>query len=151
MAGIVVNLSRRVSRKGESYARFFLEDLGGRIEVLVFPSAYRKNGDRLEADRVVIVEGYFDRREEQPKIALRKTGPIPERVREMHLRLAGDDHGEMDRNKLLSLLHKYPGDIEVFLHLPGRRMLVLNEALNVSPSRDLKDKLAAVYGSQNVW
>ncbi len=151
VAGIVVNLSRRVSRKGESYARFFLEDLGGRIEVLVFPSAYRKNGDRLEADRAVIVEGYFDRREEQPKIALRKTGPIPESLREMHLRLAGNGNGEMDRNKLVKLLQKYPGDIEVFLHLPGRRLLVLNEKFNVSPRQDLKQELAAVYGPQNVW
>lgn len=119
--------------------------------MLVFPSAYRKNGDRLEADRAVIVEGYFDRREEQPKIALRKTGPIPESLREMHLRLAGNGNGEMDRNKLVKLLQKYPGDIEVFLHLPGRRLLVLNEKFNVSPRQDLKQELAAIYGSQNVW
>ena len=68
----------------------------------------------------------------------------------MHLRLAGNGNGEMDRNKLVKLLQKYPGILKS-LHLPGRRLLVLNEKFNVSPRQDLKQELAAIYGSQNVW
>lgn len=151
VAGIVANLSRRVSRKGDSYARFILEDMGGKVEVLVFPSSYRQNANRLEPDQAVIVEGYFDRREEQPKIALRKIGPIPVSLREMHLRLVDKGNGTIDKKGLLRLLRTYPGEIEVFLHLSGRRLFLLDEKYWVAPSLELKQKLADIYGPQNIW
>ena len=73
----MLNLQRRVSRKGESYARFHLEDPSGRLEMLVFPSAYRNNLQQLQEDQPVVVEGFYDTRDEEPKLAVRRIFHYP--------------------------------------------------------------------------
>ena len=90
LAGMVVNLTRRTSRKGELYAQFYLEDLSDRIEVLVFPSALRQNMDIIQADARLVIEGYYDHREENPKIVLRKAFRLESGINEMHIGLNGD-------------------------------------------------------------
>ncbi|MDD4563135.1 MAG: DNA polymerase III subunit alpha, partial [Syntrophomonadaceae bacterium] len=133
VAGTVINLNRRVSRRGDSYARFILEDLSGRMEVMVFPSAYRRNGDNLESDQVVVMEGYLDTREEQPKISLRRVQPISTNLKELNIRIDDDNDTDDKREVMVKLLKKFPGEQEVLLHLPGRRVLVLNDNLKVKP------------------
>ncbi|WP_242848790.1 helix-hairpin-helix domain-containing protein [Syntrophomonas palmitatica] len=152
VAGTVLNLNRRVSRKGDSYARFDLEDLSGRMEVMVFPSAFRQNMERLNADQAVIVEGFLDTRDETPKLSLRRLQNLPRRLRELHLRLAGDDYEDEDKKRgIMELIANNPGDIEVYLHLPPRRVIALNESFNVQASLALKKELAAICGQSNVW
>jgi len=56
LTGMVVNLTKKISRRGEPYARFYLEDGSGRIEVLAFPSALKKNAD-LHSGRYCSVGG----------------------------------------------------------------------------------------------
>jgi DNA polymerase-3 subunit alpha len=46
------------------------------MEMMLFPSAFNSNIDTLQAQRAVIVEGYFDNREDQPKIIVRKVFPL---------------------------------------------------------------------------
>jgi len=152
VAGTVLNLSRKVSRKGDSYARFDLEDLSGRMEIMVFPSAFRNNIDRLGAEQAVVVEGFLDTRDEQPKISLRRVEALPARLQELHVRISGDNNGNGDaREGLLTLLEKFPGEIEVFLHLPDRRVIALKHNYQVAADPVLKDRLAEICGRNNVW
>jgi DNA polymerase-3 subunit alpha len=151
VAGTIVNLNRRVSRRGDSYARFLLEDLSGRIEVMVFPSAYRRVGEKLEADQVVVLEGYLDTREEQPKISLRRVQPIPTSLREIDIRIEERYNSALNKEAMVKLIEEYPGDLDVILHLPGRRVLVLNDNLKIKPVLELKEKLAVLFGRENIW
>ncbi len=151
VAGTVINLTRRVSRRGDSYARFILEDLSGRMEVMVFPSAYRRNADNLESDRVVVMEGYLDTREEQHKISLRRVQPVPSDIKELNIRIDDDNDTSDKRDAMLKLIKKYSGEQEVILHFPGRRALVLNDNLKVRPHIELKEELALLFGRENIW
>lgn len=151
IAGLVVNLQQKVSRKGDNYARFFLEDFSGRIEVMVFPSAYRKYMENIKADSSIIVEGYYDNRDEQPKIAMRKAGPLPASLKELHIRITDDKNEEQIQQKFVKTIKKFPGDIEVFLHLPNRKMVILKENFNAAAHFQLKSELGAIYGKNNVW
>jgi DNA polymerase-3 subunit alpha len=62
VAGIVGNVVRRFTRKGEPYAVFRLEDLTGGVAVVCFPSLYEKAADLLTPDRVLLVRGRADLR-----------------------------------------------------------------------------------------
>lgn len=150
MAGMVENLSRRTSRRGDSYAHFWLEDLSGRMEMLLFASAFRANISHLETDAAVLLEGFVDRRDDQPKVSVRKVQPVPAEVKELHIRM---DQDTVNQNKqgLVDILRVYPGQVQVFLHLPDRRFLALKSTFNTAPSQDLKNQLAAIYGRYNVW
>lgn len=151
LAGMLVNLKRRVSRKGESYAHFYLEDLTGRIAVMVFPSAYRNNSDKLLVDTAVIVEGFYDKRDEQPKVVLRRIYSISSGLKELHINVTNEKDERNIRTGIVPIIKKYPGNIEVFIKLYNKKMLVLNKKFNVKASLDLKRELISLCGRSNVW
>jgi DNA polymerase-3 subunit alpha len=70
VGGVVTDVQRRFSKRGEEWARFTLEDLGGAMEVLCFSRPFHDFGALLEADAVVVVAGRLDTREEAPKLVV---------------------------------------------------------------------------------
>jgi DNA polymerase-3 subunit alpha len=66
--GVVTNLIKRYTKRGDLMMSFDLEDLDSSVEVLCFPKIAHDYGHELVADRVVLVKGRVDRRDESPKI-----------------------------------------------------------------------------------
>lgn len=149
LAGMVSGLSKRISKKGDSYARFYLEDFSGRIEMMLFPSAYRNNIEQLQNDSAVVVEGFVDRRDEQPKLSVRRAQPMGGKVKDFHIRIP-PEKSESQR-QLVEIIKKYPGEVEVYLHLPQRRVMALDKKFKVSLSLELKREIQRLYGKTNVW
>lgn len=151
LAGLMLNLQRRMSKKGESYARFYLEDQSGRMEMMVFPSAYRSNVQFLQDDQPVIVEGYYDTRDEEPKLAVRRIFPLPHELTQLHVRIADNGENGDSSNKLLQVLTRFPGPLDVIIYRPGRKPLLLSERWRIKPDLALKQELIGLYGKNNVW
>ncbi len=151
LVGIPVNLSKKVSRKGDAYARFFLEDLSGRMEVMLFPAAYRQYINNIKPDVAIIIEGFVDRKDEQPKISLRRAVELNNRLKELHIRLPYEKTDSEGKSELVGILGKYPGDIEVCLHLPNKKIVVLDEKFDVNAQVELKNNLVDMYGKNNIW
>ena len=68
VGGVVTELKRQYTKKGELMARFVLEDLQASMEVFVFPRVMAEYGALLENDAVVVVRGRLDLRDDQPKL-----------------------------------------------------------------------------------
>lgn len=149
LAGMALHLARRTSRKGDLYAQFFLEDLSGRIEVLAFPSALRQNMDVLQADAGLVIEGYYDHREETPKIVMRKAFKLESGISEMHIGLNGDQIAA-SKKQLLARLKQHPGGIPVVLDMPGKRV-VLNDEFRVEANLGFKQSLLEIAGVRHSW
>ncbi|MDQ3146553.1 MAG: DNA polymerase III subunit alpha, partial [Actinomycetota bacterium] len=64
VGGVVTNLARKYTRKGELMAVFVLEDLAAAIEVMVFPKTMAEHGSKLAEDGVVCVKGRLDTRDD---------------------------------------------------------------------------------------
>jgi DNA polymerase III subunit alpha len=62
VAGIVVAIGRKYTKRGEPYAVFRLEDLTGGIGVVAFPSIFDKTGAVILPDAIVLVKGRADLR-----------------------------------------------------------------------------------------
>lgn len=151
LTGIIVAVSKKISKKGEPYARFTVEDYSGRMEMFLFPSSYRQYSGQLEKERIVLVEGFLDKREETAKVVVRKILPLNNQLKELHIRLPYEKTSSEDRKQLVKILHRYPGDLQVLLHLPDRRILMLEEQHDVEGSKRLKEDLAKMLGNNNVW
>lgn len=151
LIGMVTNLSNKISKKGDRYAKFDLEDLSGRIEAILFPSAYKNNWDKIESDIPVVAEGFYDLKDEQPKVVVQKIRTIPKNIKELHIRISSDASSEFNKNNLVNILSKYKGEIEVIIYLPNRRPLVLDEKFNVKPCMEIKQELESLCGKGNVW
>ncbi|GAB4400821.1 MAG: DNA polymerase III subunit alpha [Anaerolineales bacterium] len=64
-----VALMRTIStRKGEEMAFVQMDDLHGSIELVVFPKVYRTTKDLWTTDRILLVRGKVDMRDQKPKL-----------------------------------------------------------------------------------
>ncbi len=170
VAGLVKDVRRITTRKGEVMAFVLLEDLQGEIEVVVFPRTYAEARDYLTPDTIVLVRGRVEVRNDTPAIladavepyraARHDQQPVPEALphreqEELHRSVpyvvhitfhrTGDEAQDIHRfRRLMEVLQSAHGQDRVRLTvvLPDRREVVLNfPRLTTGYSRHLKEML----------
>ena len=154
IGGVVTNLDKKWTRRGDLMAVFALEDLGGSMEVMVFPKTMTEHGHKLADDEIVLVKGRIDRREEPPKIICQgldvlRTSELDEaKPVRVHLPLERVRPETID--ELKGLLAAHPGDSDVFLHLGDRQVLRLPEDYSVDPASGLVAEIRVLLGADAV-
>jgi DNA polymerase III subunit alpha len=95
VAGLVSRVQPYVTKKGAPMAFVTLEDLQGTMELVVFPRVWEQYRELLGSDKVVIVSGKLDRKDDDtPKI-------LADNVEEAHLTAAPDTTGGVYPTKKL--------------------------------------------------
>jgi DNA polymerase-3 subunit alpha len=89
VGGVVTDLRRSYTKKGDLMARFVLEDLQAAMEVFVFPKTMAEYGALIESDAILVIKGRLDTREEEPKIVCMEVSrPLLHRGEEdLHIKL----------------------------------------------------------------
>jgi DNA polymerase-3 subunit alpha len=64
IGGILSEVQLKTSKRGETFARLVLEDLGGSLEVMVFAKAFTTAGGLLKRDAVVVIRGRLEKRDD---------------------------------------------------------------------------------------
>jgi DNA polymerase-3 subunit alpha len=149
IGGLITGIQRKVTRQGASWAIVTIEDLEGSIEALFFSNTYTQYALSLTEDRVVIIRGKADRREDQLRFtALEMTmpdvtqGPVGPLVIKMPI--AQCTPPIVDR--LREILRTHPGNRDVHLQLDDQGKsteMRLDARVTASPSlsADLKEIL----------
>ncbi len=153
MAGIIAALKKRKTRKGDLMAVFRFEDLEGAVEAIVFPETYGRIHSLIEEDAALLLTGTVEVSEDQRRLVVDQALPLDQaeekHAREMILALPG-----MVRDDTLievrRLIRDRPGPCPVFVEVVRpegfRAMLRAENALKVSPSRDLTLALEGLLG-----
>ena len=135
VGGVVTNLAKKWTRRGDLMATFDLEDLGGTIEVMVFPKTMADHGHKLADDAIVLVRGRIDRREDLPKVICQDVEVLEttqlDQSRPVRVQLPMNRVYEETIEELKELLATHPGDSEVYLHLGDRQVLRLPDDLSL--------------------
>ena len=146
IGGLITSVTRKVTRQGASWAVVTIEDLEGSIEALFFSNTYNQYALTLTEDRIVLIRGRVDKREDQVRftalemknadISAAPTGPLV-----ITLPINQCTPPVVDRMK--EILRSHPGKREVHLHLDENGMLTvmkLETLITSSPSlsADLK-------------
>ncbi len=152
VGGVVTELARRYTKKGDLMATFVLEDLNASIEAFVFPKTMADYGALLDDDAIVVVRARLDLRDDRLKLVcmevqrpdLATDGP-------RDLRISLPLHSLTDRSveDLKRLLSEHPGDSPVFLHV-GEKVLRLPSEFNVDSSRGLVGELRVLLGPRAI-
>ena len=121
VGGVVTEVQRRFSKRGEEWARFVLEDLGGAIEVMCFSKPFAEYGAMLESDAVVVVTGRLDTREDAPKLVVMSVSAPRLEVGDevLKIRLPLGVVTESFVGSLKGVLAEHPGSSPVQLLLVG--------------------------------
>jgi DNA polymerase-3 subunit alpha len=152
VGGVVTELRRQYTKKGDLMGRFVLEDLQASMEVFVFPRVMAEYGALLENDAVVVVRGRVDLRDEQPKLVAMEirrpvlAGPGAEVLR-VALPLGVLTDGTVGRLK--EILHDHPGPSQVLLHV-GAKVIKLPPEFNVDSRNGLVGELKMLLGASAI-
>ncbi|HXB04442.1 MAG TPA: DNA polymerase III subunit alpha [Candidatus Angelobacter sp.] len=154
VAGLVREVRRVVTRKGQIMAYATLEDLTGTVDVVLFPRVFEQTRLLFEPDKVLVVQGKVDARAGSTRANGSSGGPPPEpdmepevetasivadmawlwddpecvpvaRRQLVHVRIPSSDAGLAE--KLEAVLARHPGADEVVLHVVvGSREVIVN-------------------------
>ena len=75
VAGVVNSVREIVTKKGDRMATALLEDLDGRVPVVVFPRVFEKIGQIWKDDAILVVRGKVDLRDDQAQIVVSRAEP----------------------------------------------------------------------------
>jgi DNA polymerase-3 subunit alpha len=147
VGGVVTDLRRSYTKKGELMARFVLEDLQAAMEVFVFPKTMAEYGALIENDAIVVVKGRLDTREEEPKIVCMEVSrPTLQRGEEdLHITLPLGVLTDAKVDGLKEVLSGHPGPSPVLLHV-GAKILRLPPEFNVDCRNGVVGELKRLLG-----
>ena len=157
-AGLISGLRVAKSRRGELWAQAALEDMSGKVELLIFPEAYRKLAEKVKLEVPVLIRGGV-RIEEgaAPKITANEIialdearVPLPKALR---IRIPLGSASDSTVDELYALFNERKGDAKVLFDVEreGDFMVVMEaEGYNVMPDRSFRGRVEALCGRGSV-
>ena len=162
VGGVIAEQKRIRTRKGEPMLFATLDDLEGQVEILVFNSAYAAQADKIDLDRVLVVRGRVDHKEQgQTKLVVQEVEPFEPTPEEVARAEAAAGEPEVARqvvlqvppgapesflDELKDVVRHFPGDHELRLEV-GRRVLVLGRDYRVCGTPACRADLQALVAS----
>jgi DNA polymerase-3 subunit alpha len=156
VGGILSTVSRKMTKRGDSWASATLEDLEGAVEVLFFPNCYQECAVHIAEDSVLLVRARVDKREDVPRlIALDVSVPdVSEGPRgPVIITLPANRCTPPVVERLKEVLASHPGTTEVRLELTsaGRStVLRLDDRLRVTAGTAVMADLKELLGPASI-
>lgn len=151
VAGIIVAVRNFYTKKNKQMAFIKIEDLTGSVELVVFPDLFERQSNLLVEDRLVLVEGRTDLKEEEDvKIITESISPL-NKV-EKYFRLIIDEKHDRDLLKnLKDTLVAENGDIPVCLFFKNdKQTLMLKEDYWIRDHPSCLRRLESLLGPGSV-
>jgi DNA polymerase-3 subunit alpha len=154
ICGIIAGMQHKLTKKGDKMAILTLEDLTGKIEVVVFPDLFATASHMLLTDTPLIVAGQYETNEQGHKIKATRLHLLTEVKKRgatrMDISLNATGLTQDDLLKVKDILVRFKGDIPVYLRLqhPSRKdsLISVGRDIRVNPSDQLITEIEAVLG-----
>ncbi|MFM8752652.1 MAG: DNA polymerase III subunit alpha [Actinomycetota bacterium] len=152
IAGLITSVQRKVSRQGQPWAIVTIEDLAGAVDVRFFSNSYQQHALNLIEDRIVVVRGRIDKREETPQVTAIDLS-IPDinqaPIGPFIIKLEAERCTPPIVDRMKEILRSHPGTREVHLKIEGgtkNTILRLDDGLKITASPSLSADLKSILG-----
>ncbi|MGB8834805.1 MAG: DNA polymerase III subunit alpha [Candidatus Sulfotelmatobacter sp.] len=157
-AGIIGNLRVLKSKRGDFYAQATLEDMTGSIDMIVFPEAYKRLGDKVKLEVPVLVRaGVRIEEGANPKITAAEIMPLEDAKvplpRAIRIRVPLETAAETTVDDLYALFQERKGEARVLFDVEraGDFMVVMEaQGYNVLPDRNFIARVEQLCGRGSV-
>jgi DNA polymerase III subunit alpha len=156
VGGIVGAIKQVTTKKGDPMVFVRLDDLTGSAEVVVFNSVYVDARELVEMDRILVVKGRVDHKQEgETKLIAIEVTPFEETPERTEVRLRVDARRAPAGlvRELAELVREFPGPIPVIVALEtseGEKTLTLGTQFCVNPVPDFFAEAKALLGEAAV-
>jgi DNA polymerase-3 subunit alpha len=152
IAGLITSVQRKVSRQGQPWAIVTIEDLAGGIDVRFFSNSYQQHALNLIEDRIVVIRGRIDKKEETPQVTAIDLS-IPDinqaPIGPFIIKLEAERCTPPIVDRMKEILRSHPGTREVHLKIEGgskNTILRLDDGLKITASPSLSADLKSILG-----
>ena len=157
-AGIITNKRVQKSKKGDLYANAVLEDMEGTVEMIVFPEAFRRLGEKVNLEVPVLIKcGVRVEEGSNPKIMISEIIPLedakPKLARSLRIKVPLDDTTPQTIDELHAFCVSHRGEAKMLFDLErrGEFMVVMEaEGYNVLPDRAFFSRVEELCGKAAV-
>ncbi|HUI30929.1 MAG TPA: DNA polymerase III subunit alpha [Candidatus Acidoferrales bacterium] len=156
-AGIVVDVRRKIDKKGNTMAFVQLEDFTGKGDVIFFSDAYSKYQGVLFADSIVLVSGKAESNGDSVRIMANEAISMEEAAGKLTKSIAVSiDRSDNSKEGLVSLkemLGNYStGNCSIFFSVNSEngKPKIFRSNKSVDPNRKFVDALFGLFGKENV-
>jgi len=157
-AGMITGVRVLKSKRGDFYAQASLEDMTGKIDMIVFPEAYKRLQDKVKLEVPVLVRaGVRIEEGSHPKLTAAEIIPLDEvRVplpKALRIRISLDSASAATVDALHDLFRESQGEAKILFDLekPGDFMVVMEAGgYNVLPDRNFIGRVEALCGRGSV-
>jgi len=175
VAGMVAEVRPRFTKDGKPFAGVILEDLDGRVEVMVWSNVYAETKELWQEGSILLVTGKVRLRDDQVQLScdsVRHYQPVPEaapppveapvtvvpepvpsRLVVISLRESGDEAGDVaSLDKLIDIIRAFPGEDEVRLRVVNETKIVNLRLPNMGAGYcpELHQQLVELVGEDGV-
>ena len=150
--GIISGIKVKMTRNGKSMAYFDLDDLGGHVEVVVFPRPYMDYRKDITEDNKVFVCGTVDLRdEENGKLLCNKIIPFSSIPRDCWIKFP-DKQTYLDSEKqLYNIIKDSDGNDLVIVYCEAEKARkILPASMSINADAATLEKLRQAFGEKNV-
>ena len=157
-AGIVVDVRRKIDRKGNTMAFVQLEDFTGKGELIFFSDAYAKYQGILYPDSIILVSGKAESNGDSVRIMVSEAHLLEEAAsrftKSIAVTIDSSDKSRQSLSSLKQILGNHPhGNCSIFFSVTNgdsKPKLFRAGAISVTPDRKFMDELFEIFGKDNV-
>lgn len=147
VGGIITNVRRVTTKKGDTMAFLKLEDFNGTIDVTLFPNVFYQTLNVAQLDDIVVIEGRVDNSSEALQILANNVTAAADYVPNLWLTIPAQIDNPSTNDRLRKLFADHVGNSHIYLNLRGKWKRI---AQKISDSSDLRNELEALLGVENV-
>lgn len=165
VVGVLLNINRQKSKKGNYFAQVNIEDTEGRFAGIIFSEPLKKIGSLLKEDKVYLFTGRVivevretddeEGEEKDVKIAIEDAQPIEEVLRRPKRVTIEVEPEDLARDEVLNGIaecaRKHPGSVPIaFRIVCDRPRLLVSREFSVAPDPALLSALESIVGKGRV-
>ncbi len=153
IGGMVTQKKKKITKNNHMMAFITLEDLFGTIEVIVFPTIYKRFSHLLEEEKIVFIEGKLNiKEEEEATIIAEKVIPLTRiKAEKLYIKIPKNIEHEVFEKNIKPILKKYSGDTPVIVYFESnKRKTMADRRLWIKPNDQLVQRLQKKLGKDCV-
>ncbi len=147
VGGIITDVRRIITRKGDTMARLRLEDFDDEVDVTIFPNVFNQSLAVLFVDEIVVVDGRVESASDSLQILANKVTAAESYAADFWLTIPAQIDNPNTAKKLKKIFDSHAGLNQVFLNRSGK-WRKLNE--KIYDSSELRNELKNLLGAENV-
>lgn len=159
LGGLISGLRLTVTKKNnERMAIVTLEDLHGKIEVMVWPKVFAEYGQLLKQDAIVFIKGRIEWEEDLPRLIASEVHSVQSvasrMTRSVLIEFKPETTNEDSLHKVQSVLAQNTGPTPVYLSFidpqGNRNDMIIDRSLYVSPNQEFVENVEKLLGEGSV-